>query len=439
MKYLQFSRRLALLAFAVTVSIGVQADDRHERDIQRARSMFPRVWAKIQAESYDPSFGGVNTTELERTATSQLEKTKSLAETYALIAQAVVNLNDSHTRFFPPLRPVRIEYGVSFDVVGKNVYVGAVKPGSDAAKQGLQAGERVLSINGMPAFRDSLDLIEYSILALNPQTGLRLQLARADGATSELTFAAEVKTLPRNLDLAGGDFLRLMLKGEEREAQLTSKFVDLAPKVLWWQLSTFSLPEEVERGLRKASSYDHVIIDLRRNSGGLESEMLDAIGACLGSGRHPIGKIQERTKEKPLVASSRFHIPGKLYVLIDGNSASASEIFARSLQLAGRATVLGDLSAGMVNRSRTHVLTLGDGANLVVFAVQVTEGQVKMSDGQVLEKNGVTPDVWLVPSPKDLAAGDDPVLAAAAKMAGVALTNQQAGEITRKHRPQIFD
>jgi C-terminal processing protease CtpA/Prc len=435
-----FRPRLLLptITLALASAAAASAADRQTRDIEIARSMFPRVWQKIHAEYFDPSFGGVNVDELERAAKTQLATTKSLNETYAVIAQAVTNLGDSHTLFLPPPRPAKVEYGVSFDVLGQNVHIGAVKPGSDAEKRGLRAGERVLSVNGMPATRDTLHLIRYAILTLNPQPGLRLQLAGADGAARELTFAADVKAQRRNLNYAAGDFHGLQLEQEDREDKLASTFEELAPGVLWWKLPSFHVPAAVETGLRKASGYDHVIVDLRNNSGGYESEMLVAIGACLGE-KKPIGKVLRRTKEESLVASSRLRVGGKLYVLIDGNSASASEVFARALQLAGRAVVLGDRSAGKVNRSRFHPLTLGDGGQLTYFGVQVTEDQIVMSDGQPLEKIGVTPDVWLVPSPKDALAGDDPVLATAAKLAGVTLSKQAAGELTRRHRPAIFD
>ena len=181
-----------------------------------------------------------------------------------------------------------------------------------------------------------------------------------------------------------------------------------------------------------------MIVDLRDNPGGLESELLNAVGAFFGEKR-TIGKVRHRKNTAPMVASSRFKVSGKLSVLIDGSSASAAEVLARALQLANRAVVFGDRSAGAVNRARFHPLTLGNGSNLVCFGVQITEDEITMGDGQLLEKVGVTPDVWLLPSAKDLMAGADPVLATAAKMAGATLTKEQAGEISRRHRPLIFD
>ena len=58
-------------------------------------------------------------------------------------------------------------------------------------------------------------------------------------------------------------------------------------------------------------------------------------------------------------------------------------------------------------------------------------GDVRMADGASLEKTGVTPDDLVVPSPADLAAGRDPVLAAAVAMAGGSITPEQAGRLFR--------
>ncbi|MDP2138377.1 MAG: S41 family peptidase, partial [Candidatus Didemnitutus sp.] len=149
--------------------------------------------------------------------------------------------------------------------------------------------------------------------------------------------------------------------------------------------------------------------------------------------------LRSRHKTKPLEASSRHTVRGKLLVLIDGGSASAAEVFARTMQLTGRGVVLGDRSAGKVNRSRVHSLSTGPRDQLIVFGVLVTESGLLMADGQPLEKIGVEPEVWLVPSPKDLAEGNDPVLATAAKMAGLTLSKEDAGAISRRHRPPVFD
>ena len=63
------------------------------------------------------------------------------------------------------------------------------------------------------------------------------------------------------------------------------------------------------------------------------------------------------------------------------------------------------------------------------YATSITIGDVRMSDGGSLEKQGVEPDETILPTPADLAAGRDPVLAHAIELAGGTLTPDEAGRL----------
>ena len=56
-----------------------------------------------------------------------------------IIAQAVLNLGDSHTFFIPPQRQADTDYGVDFQVIGDDVYVVKVKDKSDASAKGIKS------------------------------------------------------------------------------------------------------------------------------------------------------------------------------------------------------------------------------------------------------------------------------------------------------------
>lgn len=119
---------------------------------------------------------------------------------------------------------------------------------------------------------------------------------------------------------------------------------------------------------------------------------------------------------------------GKVVVLIDSQSASAAEVFARVIQIENRGIVLGDRSSGMVMESRPSYFRVGT-FDPIVAGVSVTEGDLRMQDGKSLEHVGVKPDRSVLATPQDLAAGWDPVLAAAAAELGVQLTQEQAGKL----------
>jgi C-terminal processing protease CtpA/Prc len=119
---------------------------------------------------------------------------------------------------------------------------------------------------------------------------------------------------------------------------------------------------------------------------------------------------------------------GKLVVLIDSKSGSAAEVFARMVQLEKRGTVIGDRSSGAVMQSRGGSLTLGSDT-VIVYGLSVTNADLLMADGKSIEHVGVTPDEARLPSPSDLAAKRDPVLARAAEIAGVKIDPEKAGSM----------
>jgi len=65
----------------------------------------------------------------------------------------------------------------------------------------------------------------------------------------------------------------------------------------------------------------------------------------------------------------------------------------------------------------------------VYYGMDVTEADIIDSDGKSLEHVGVTPDEVMLPTADDMAAGRDPVLARAAKLAGIDISPERAGTL----------
>jgi carboxyl-terminal processing protease len=135
-----------------------------------------------------------------------------------------------------------------------------------------------------------------------------------------------------------------------------------------------------------------------------------------------------RDSTKPVIATGRHHdaFTGRFVVLIDSGSASASEVFARAVQLERRAFVVGDRSAGMVMESRYYPHPVGLDER-VSYGASITDADLVMADGKSLEHVGVEPDIVLLPAAQDLANGTDPVLAKAAALVGAKLSPEEAG------------
>jgi len=142
-----------------------------------------------------------------------------------------------------------------------------------------------------------------------------------------------------------------------------------------------------------------------------------------------IGDRVGRKPMKPQIAKPQ-HDPfkGQLIVLVDSESASAAELFARVMQLEKRGKVIGDRSGGLVMEGKSFEHHAGAGT-IISYGVSVTDADIIMTDGNSLERRGVTPDEVLLPSASDLASGRDPVMAHAAELLGVKMSAEDAGRL----------
>jgi carboxyl-terminal processing protease len=112
-------------------------------------------------------------------------------------------------------------------------------------------------------------------------------------------------------------------------------------------------------------------------------------------------------------------------VLVDSESASAAEIFARVMQLEKCGTVIGDRTSGSVMEAAGFYFA----SSGVDYGAEVTIANLIMTDGNSLEHRGVTPDDVSFPQPLDLASGRDPLLSRAAQELGVTLPPETAGKL----------
>ena len=172
-----------------------------------------------------------------------------------------------------------------------------------------------------------------------------------------------------------------------------------------------------------------MILDLRGNGGGYV-ETLKRLTSNVFTTDVKISETTGRKKSEPTLAKSRGSeaFQGKIVVLIDAESGSASEVFARVIQLEKRGTVIGDVSAGAVMESIYHAQEMGT-ESIVPFGISITNADVIMSDGKSLEHIGVVPDETIIPTAADLAARRDPVIARAVELLGGKITPEAAGQL----------
>jgi len=403
-------------------------------DRQRGLDILRAVKNDIVDKYYDPTIRGMDVDAKFAAASERIKSADSNGLIMGIIAQTLVELNDSHTFFVPPSRAARTEYGWKADVIGDRVFVTAVKPRSDAEAKGLRVGDELLGLDGYRVDRKGFWLMKYYYYTLRPQLGMKLAVRHPDGKTEELVVMAKITQLKKVMDLTGGsggmDIWQMIRDGEREDYLNRHRYLAVDKKVFIWKMPGFDLTDEqVDDMMDKASGYDSLVLDLRNNGGG-SVRMLNRLVGSFFDHDIKIADWKGRKKFDPQIAKTRGDKPfkGTVVVLIDSESASAAEIFARVMQLEKRASVIGDRSSGKVMVSRYFPHQSGIDT-VAFFGVSVTEADLIMSDGKSLENEGVVPDKLLLPTAQDLAAGRDPVLAQAVTEAGGKIDAVEAGKL----------
>ena len=399
-------------------------------DIERGRMMLQTVKEDLKKYYYDPQYHGMDVDARFKQADEKIKQATSLGQIFGTIAQALIDLNDSHTFFYPPDRPYRTEYGWQMQMIGDQPLVIAVKPGSDAESKGLQPGDRIINADGVELTRKNSWIFKYLYNALRPQPGIVLQVEKPDGKQQELPLLAKIKQGKRVLDLTSSDIYELIRESENQSRLHRHRYVEFGDDLFIWKMPHFDMTKaDVDDFVGKFRKRKALLLDLRGNGGGFEETLLRLVGNIMDHDVK-VGDLKSRKEQKPVVAKTRGNeiFTGKIVVLIDSQSGSASELFARIIQLEKRGIVIGDVSAGAVMRSRSYNHQLGID-QVIFYGVSITDSDLIMADGKSLEHVGVVPDELKLPSPSDLATQRDPVLAYAASLLGVELTPEKAGAL----------
>lgn len=418
---------LTLVLIGCVYPVFSQSLSAQERD--RALIMLRSARDDIKKNYYDPNFRGMDLEARSKLAEEKIKQAKSNAEVFGIIAQMLLEFNDSHTVFLPPQRSTRVEYGWEMQTFGDNTYVIAVKPKTDAEAKGVKPGDKVLKIDGIAPNRSNLWIYHYLYNALAPRPIVRMELQSPGEQPRLVEVTAKLRERKKVFDLTDTIDLNVFRRELEDEARMIEhKLIELGDVGIW-RMPAFDLSEDdVDNGVNKAKKFKTLILDLRRNGGGDEKTMLRLIGNLFDRDI-TVGNIKRRKEEKPLVAKTRGDggFKNNLIVLIDSESASAAEVVARVVQLEKRGTVLGDRTSGKVMRSRLYPHQMGIDT-VVFYGVSVTDADVIMSDGKSLEGVGVTPDEMLLPTSEDLRAQKDSVLSRAVAAAGTTLDAAEAGK-----------
>ncbi|MGD8303368.1 MAG: S41 family peptidase, partial [Desulfobacterales bacterium] len=292
--------------------------------------------------------------------------------------QGMLHSLDPHSSLMPPeaFEDLQIDTKGNFTGIGIHItmrdgFVTVISPIEDtpADKAGITAQDRIVKVDGKAV----KDLREAVKMMRGPK-----------GTKVVVTIVREGEKKPLDFELIR-DVIPIV----------SVKAIELKPGYGYIRLSQFSgsTTKELEEALNKMESGDvsvkGLVLDLRNNGGGLLNQAIQVSDLFLNEGKILSIKGRNKKNTKVYMATPDTDIRNyPLVVLINGGSASASEIVAGALQDQKRALILGTTSFG--KGSVQTVETLRDGSG-----VKLTIARYFTPNGRSIQAKGIEPDIVL--------------------------------------------
>lgn len=360
------------------------------------KALVDQVWQLVNREYVDGNF---NQQDWIATRQSLLSKEYSSNEqAYVAIREALQTLGDPYTRFMDPKQYESLTSQTSGEVSGigirmeindktQRLTVLEAIENSPALKAGIKAGDEILAIDGKPTAQMKVDDASQLIRG-KAGTPITLRLGRTGQTAFDMKLTRATIEVPT---------VRYTLQQEGNR------------RVGYISLREFSghASDQMRRAIRDLNSQnvDAFVLDLRGNPGGLLNASIEISRMWLDDGG--IVRTVNRAGGSEVTRANRTALTQKpLAVLVDGNSASASEILTGALQDNNRAVVIGSQTFGKAMVQSVHELVDGSG-------LAVTIAHYYTPKGTDINKKGIVPDIKL-----ELTAAQERQLASNPKLLG---------------------
>jgi carboxyl-terminal processing protease len=416
--------RAILAAVALVGSVAAAAE------VPRGLETFDAVWTIVRDSHFDKAFNGVDWEAARLEFRPRAATAESPAELRAVLHSMLARLGQSHFSVLPGSAAGSVDGasgpaspGFDFRIVGNEILVTHVEPGSGAASAGVRTGWRLRTISGRPV-DDLLNPLRETpndrLRNLEAWRALQGRLRGQEGSELSVVFddgsgAAVTRTMARSqqqgqpVTVGNLPTMYVQVTNEKRQTP-AGRPVGLIGFNVW--MATVDRPFQLAVDEHRDAS--GIIVDLRGNPGGLAGMMMGIAGHFIPEPKS-LGVMKSRDNELKFTVNPRLVnangervkvYAGPVAILVDGLSASASECFTGGMQALRRVRVFGERTMGAALPSRFDKLPNGD-----VF-IHATADFVT-GDGTRLEGRGVIPDETVVLSRQELLAGRDSALDAA--------------------------
>jgi len=274
--------------------------------------------------------------------------------------------------------------GLGIEVTQEDGFIKVVAPIDDtpAARAGIRAGDLITHLDGESIHGLSLSqAVDKMRGAVNTKISIRITRKGVDNPIDVTLTRDVIRVHSVTSHVEGGEigYIRISSFNEQTADGLKKAIADLSAQI-------------------PAAKLKGYILDLRNNPGGLLDQAIAVCDTFLDHGEIVSTRGRDNEETQRFDAHPGDLINGKpLIVLINGGSASASEIVAGALQDQKRATVIGTRSFG--KGSVQTIIPLGSGNG----ALRLTTARYYTPSGRSIQALGITPDIEVLQDvPEDM-------------------------------------
>ena len=312
---------------------------------------------------------------------------------YAAIQGVIATTGDPYTAILDPVQTeiFQTKLSGSFEGIGATVHLrpdGKLEivyplPGYPASQAGLRPKDVILQVDGVDI--QGMNLYEAILLIRGPEGSVvRLLVERED---LDKPFEVEIERATIELPVV--------------ESRMLEEGIGYIRLTEFGQTATSALREALRE--LNAQEPKGLILDLRGNPGGYLSTAIEVTSQFVGQGPILIEQFKDGREQRHQAIAGGLALDIPIVVLVNGGSASASEIAAGAIQDTERGILIGVSTRGKGSVQVAHALS--DGSQL-----RVTIAYWFTPNGRAIHGEGLTPDIEVEMTEQDFATGRDPQL-----------------------------
>lgn len=368
----------------------------------KSQELFDQTWQIVKSNFYDPILNGQS---WDRWKKHYKGKIKTDEDAQVAISTMLESLDDPYSRYLDKKSYAEQNTSISSKIsgigvnitskAGKIVVINVIE-GSPAFHEGLKSNDIISKVNGKDI--KGIKPSEAASLIRGPEnTSVEITVLRKKQAITKKITRKEIKieTVKSSVDKNIG-YIRII------------SFIGT------------TTPIEFMEAIQKTKNTDGLIIDLRGNTGGLLPNAVFIANVFIDEGKNLVSIVSRNGYKHNIYAQDTGYVIDKpLLILIDGSSASASEIFSGALKDYHRAKLIGTRTFGKGMVQKIIPMPNETGLDLTI-AKYLTPG------GHDINKKGIEPDIEIKLSEKDLYTRNDVQLKKAKSVLGQMIKEEKS-------------